>query len=139
MKRRTSMLLSLAMTVSVAACADPDPGPSCVPDCNTCAAGECPATHCGLRVVLAESCAGRTGPLEIAVGQCVQEAQLTPGSAAQLCVALARNDAVEVHGRSEEWVFRETVTCTADEAGGTIVLTFDCGADDGFDAGEAGD
>ncbi len=94
-------------------------------------------THCGLRVVLSESCVGRTGPLEVAVGQCVQDVSLEPGSAAHLCVALGLHDEVEVHGRSEEWVFEETVTCTNNEAGGTIVLTFDCGEES--DVVEAGD
>lgn len=140
MRRPTNMLLSLALAASLVACADTDPGPTCVRDCDTCAVGECPKTHCGIRVALAETCAGRTGPMEVAVGQCVQDVQLAPASAAQLCVALALHDEVEVHGRSEEWVFRESVTCTADEAGGTIVLTFDCGDEGvGGDAGEAGE
>ncbi len=142
MKRPTSIVLSLILAASLAACADADPGPSCLRDCDTCAAGECPTTHCGLRVVLSETCEGRTGPLEVAVGQCVQDVLLDPGQAAQLCVALARHDQVEVHGRSEEWAFQETVACTADEAGGTIVLTFDCGSemsDVDVDVVEAGD
>jgi len=138
MKRRTSIVLSLVLAASLAACADSDPGPSCLRDCDTCPGGDCPTTHCGLRVVLAETCEGRTGPLEVAVGQCVQEVLLEPGQAAQLCVALSLHDEVEVHGRSEEWAFEETVACTAGEAGGTIVLTFDCGSDE-VDVVEAGD
>jgi hypothetical protein len=137
MIRRTSIVLPLILAVSLATCASPDPGPSCLRDCDTCAGGECPTTHCGLRVVLSETCAGRTGPLEVAVGQCVQDVSLDPGQAAQLCVALALRDEIEVHGRSEEWAFQETVSCTSDEAGGTIVLTFDCGED--ADVVEAGD
>jgi len=67
----------------------------------------------------------------------VQDVVLSPGTSARLCVALGLHEAVEVHARSEEWVFAETVACTVDEAGGTIVLTFDCG--DLSDAVETGD
>jgi len=137
MIRIATTVLSLALAAALTSCGEPDPGPACVRDCDTCDAGGCPATHCGLRVVLSEGCAGRTGPLEVAVGQCVQDAALTPGSSALLCVALGLHDEVEVHARSEEWVFAETVACTHSEAGGTIVLTFDCS--DLSDVVETGD
>ena len=127
MSRITFLSLSVALAVSSVSCGEADPGPDCLQDCETCAAGECPLTHCGLRVVLSDTCSGRTGPLEVAVGQCVQDGVLTPGTTRQLCVALGLHDEIEVHGRSEEWVFEETVKCTNDEVGGTIVLTFDCG------------
>ena len=65
--------------------------------------------------------------MEVAVGQCVQDAILDPGATAHLCVALGLHDEVQVHGRSDEWIFQETVACTNKQAGGTIVLTFDCG------------
>jgi len=138
MTRLPIILMSLVYAASLASCADPDPGPTCLRDCDTCAGGECPTTHCGLRVVLSDTCAGRTGPLEVAVGQCVQDVILEPGTAAQLCVALGLHDEVEVHGRSAEWIFEEAVVCTIDEAGGTIVLTFDCG-DVGEEDVETGD
>ena len=136
MKWHNHLILFLALAVSTGSCADPDPGPACLVDCETCAGGTCPATHCGLRVVLSETCVGRTGPLEVAVGQCVQGVSLAPGTAAQLCVALGLHDEVEVHGRSEEWIFHESVVCTYDEAGGTIVLTFDCGESDVVESGD---
>ncbi|MFH1530040.1 MAG: hypothetical protein ABIK09_04790 [Pseudomonadota bacterium] len=138
MTRRPSIVLFLVLAASLASCAEPDPGPTCLRDCDTCAGGECPKTHCGLRVVLSDTCAGRTGPLEVAVGQCVQDVTLEPGTAAHLCIALGLHDEVEVHGRSAEWVFEESVGCTVDEAGGTIVLTFDCGEEPADDV-EAGD
>ena len=120
-------LFFVLVALVLASCGEPDPGPECTRDCDTCAGGDCPTTHCGLRVVLSETCEGRTGPVEVAVGQCVQEGVLNPGTGTQLCVALGLHEEVTIHARSEEWVFEETVACTHDEAGGTIVLTFDCG------------
>ncbi|MBM4370677.1 MAG: hypothetical protein FJ098_03440 [Deltaproteobacteria bacterium] len=131
---RSASVCLLAWSLLSVSCGRADPGPDCHEDCTTCTDGRCPGTHCGLRVVLAETCAGRSGPLEVALGQCVQDRALLPGEMLQPCVALGLHESLVVHGRSEEWAFQETASCTAQQAGGIIVLTFDCDAGGTSDA-----
>jgi hypothetical protein len=103
-------------------------GPLCLEDCSLCAEGKCPDDRCGLLVILSKDCEGKVEAAEVAVDQCLEEQELLPSNGIITCATVKENQERSVTVRSDEWVWREDVTCTNEHKGGLITLALYCTA-----------
>ena len=116
---------------TLSACAFQDDSSECLYDCTLCStASGCPSDRCGILVVMSASCVGVSSPAEVAVGGCVEDQELEPGSSIVLCATVMENKAGKVTVRSEEWIWQKTVNCEGNKAGGLIPLTLECDTDE---------
>jgi hypothetical protein len=100
--------------------------PTCVADCTLCQGSSCPPDRCGLLVALGANCTDQVDFAEIALGQCLEEALVTPQESARLCSTIPVYQSSAVTVRSDGWVWQQTVTCTPEKSGRVIVLTLYC-------------
>ena len=110
-------------------CENPEDGPLCLDDCTLCAHGKCPDNRCGLRIILSPGCEGKVSYAEVAVDQCLEEQDVTPGNSFIACATIEENKqrVLTVRGTGEQdWVWRKTVECTSSDAGYLIPVALYC-------------
>ncbi len=115
-----------ASVLLVAACSFQEGEPLCLEDCGLCDGNSCPEDRCGVVVIMAKDCEGKVDAAEVAVGSCLQGETVEPGSYMYPCATIDVNQEATVVVRSDEWVWKRTVKCTAKGAGSVIPLALYC-------------
>jgi hypothetical protein len=109
-----------------AACSFQEGDPLCLEDCGLCDGNTCPEDRCGLVIILAKDCEGKVEEAEVAVGNCLQEETVVPGSYMYPCATIDKSQEKTVVVRSDDWVWKRTVKCTSKGAGSVIPLALYC-------------
>jgi len=108
-------------------CSFQENGPLCLEDCDLCGPdGICPPDRCGLELIMALDCEGKLESAEVAVDQCVQPDELTPGGRFVACATIPKGQTRQVVIRSQDWVWKTTALCPAGQAGQVVPVAVYC-------------
>jgi hypothetical protein len=141
--RALHVALALASSLALTACVTvPTPRAPEAVTCQ-CTAQSCPVDRCDLQIdIEAGSCAGQVSVVEVEIGGQLEPRLFRVGQPQRTCVTLARGSSAQIVARAAtpdgaaasvpEWLWQETVTCPAaqagEQSGPTIARVFQCNA-----------